>query len=439
MNQIKTVPLPHKFKVMAEYKRRIADRILERKVLGKGAVLIEGPKWCGKTTTAKQLAKSVLDLGDSSVLKQSAQMIEISPKSLLEGATPRLIDEWQALPPIWDSIRSEVDKRGEPSQFILTGSSVLPDADETIHSGTGRYAHVMMRPMSLYESGESTGSVSLRDLFDGKVPDVQENSLEIEDIAYLTCRGGWPWATLISKNVALDQAFDYVDSVMKRDIQRVDRVKRSPERARLLMRSYARNISQQVSYATIRKDMLSNDASSLDEDTVADYIKALKKLFVIEDLAAWNPNIRSKAAIRTSETRHFVDPSIGTAALGLGPQDLINDLQSFGLFFEDMVVRDLRVYAEALDGELYHYRDSSGLECDTVLHRRNGSYALLEVKIGGEDKINEGAASMIELANNIDTDKMPAPSFMAVIVGVGKYAYRRKDGVYVLPVGCLKD
>lgn len=424
---------------MAEYKQRIADRILERKVLGKGAVLIEGPKWCGKTTTAKQLAESVLDLGDSSVLKQSSQMIEISPKSLLEGATPRLIDEWQALPPIWDSIRSEVDKRGEPSQFILTGSSVLPDADETIHSGTGRFAHVMMRPMSLFESGESTGSVSMRDLFDGEVMDVQENSLEIEDIAHLTCRGGWPWATLISKNVALDQAFDYVDSVIKRDIQRVDKVRRSPERARLLLRSYARNISQQVSYATIRKDMLSNDASTLDEDTVADYIKALKKLFVIEDLAAWNPNIRSKAAIRTSDTRHFVDPSIGTAALGLGPKDLINDLQSFGLFFEDMVVRDLRVYAEALDGELYHYRDSNGLECDTVLHRRNGSYALLEVKLGGEDKINEGAASMIELANNIDTDKMPAPSFMAVIIGVGKYAYQRKDGVYVIPIGCLKD
>lgn len=424
---------------MAEYKQRIADRILERKVLGKGAVLIEGPKWCGKTTTAKQLAKSVLDLGDASVLKQSSQMIEISPKSLLEGATPRLIDEWQALPPIWDSIRSEVDKRGEPSQFILTGSSVLPDANETIHSGTGRYAHVMMRPMSLYESGESTGSVSLIDLFAGKTPDVQENKLEIDDLAYLTCRGGWPWTTLISPKVALDQAFDYVDSVIKRDIQRVDKVKRSPERARLLLRSYARNISQQVSYATIRKDMLSNDASTLDEDTVADYIKVLKKLFVIEDLVAWNPNIRSKAAIRTSDTRHLVDPSVGTAALGLGPKDLINDLQSFGLFFEDMVVRDLRVYAEALDGELYHYRDSSGLECDTVLHRRNGSYALLEVKLGGEDKINEGAASMIELANKIDTDKMPAPSFMAVIIGVGKYAYRRKDGVYVLPIGCLKD
>jgi len=424
---------------MTEYKKRIADNILERKVLGKGAVLIEGPKWCGKTTTAKQLAKSVLDLGDSFVLKQSSQMIGISPKALLEGATPRLIDEWQALPPIWDSIRSEVDKRGEPSQFILTGSSVLPDADETIHSGTGRFAHVMMRPMSLYESGESTGSVSLRDLFEGKVADVQVNTLEIEDIAYLTCRGGWPWATLISKNVSLDQAFDYVDSVIKHDIQRVDKVKRNSERARLLLRSYARNISQQASYSTIRKDMLSNDASTLDEDTVADYIKALKKLFVIEDLAAWNPNIRSKAAIRTSDTRHFVDPSIGTAALGLGPKDLINDLQSFGLFFEDMAVRDLRVYAEALDGELYHYRDSNGLECDTVLHRRNGSYALLEVKLGGEDKINEGAVSMIELANNIDMDKMPAPSFMAVIIGVGKYAYRRKDGVYVLPIGCLKD
>ena len=424
---------------MAEYKRRIADKILERKVLGKGAVLIEGPKWCGKTTTAKQLARSVLDLGDASVLKQSMQMIEIGPKTLLEGATPRLIDEWQALPPIWDSIRSEVDRRGVPSQFILTGSSVLPDAEETIHSGTGRFAHIMMRPMSLYESCESNGTISLRDLFEGKTPEIQQNNLEIDDIAYLTCRGGWPWATIIPKEIALDQAFDYVDSVIQRDIQRVDKVRRSPERASLLLRSYARNISQQVSYSTIRKDMLANDSGKLDEDTVADYIKALKKLFVIEDLAAWNPNIRSKAAIRTSDTRHFVDPSIGTAVLGLGPKDLVNDLDSFGLFFEDMVVRDLRVYAEALDGQLYHYRDSSGLECDTVLHRRNGSYALLEVKLGGEDNINKGAAGMIELSSNIDTDKMPRPSFMAVIVGVGKFAYQRKDGVYVIPIGCLKD
>ena len=424
---------------MAKYKQRIADRILERKVLGKGAVLIEGPKWCGKTTTAKQLAKSVLDLGDSAVLKQSSGLIEISPKTLLDGDTPRLIDEWQALPPIWDSIRSEVDRRGEPSQFILTGSSVLPEADETVHSGTGRFATIKMRPMSLYESGESTGTVSLKDLFEGKSIEVQQNELDVEEIAFLTCRGGWPWATIISKKVALDQAFDYVDSVIQRDIQRVDKVKRSAERAKLLLRSYARNISQQVSYGTIKKDMLSNDASTLDEDTVADYIKALKKLFVIEDLAAWNPNIRSKAAIRTSDTRHFVDPSIGTAILGLGPKDLINDLKSFGFFFEDMVVRDLRVYAEALDGELYHYRDSSGLECDTVLHRRNGSYALMEVKLGGEQNIEDGAKSMLALAENIDTDKMPAPSCMAVIVGVGQYAYQRKDGVYVIPIGCLKD
>ena len=424
---------------MAKYKQRISDKILKRKVLGKGAVLIEGPKWCGKTTTAKQLAKSVLDLGDSSVLRQSAQLIELSPKTLLEGKTPRLIDEWQALPPIWDSIRSEVDKRGEPSQFILTGSSVLPEADETIHSGTGRYAYIKMRPMSLYESGESNGKVSLSDLFEGKPFETQTNDLTIDDITYLTCRGGWPWATLISKKVALDQAFDYVDSVVNKDIQRIDGVKRNPERAKLLLRSYARNISQQVPLSTIRKDMLANDSSTLDEDTVTDYIKALKKLFVIEDLTAWNPNLRSKAAIRTTDTRHFVDPSIGTASLGLGPKDLINDLKSFGFFFEDMAVRDLRVYAEALDGKLYHYRDSTGLECDTVLHRRNGSYALLEVKLGGKDLIDEGAANMLKLSQNIDTDKMPSPSFMAVIIGVGNYAYQREDGVYVIPIGCLKD
>lgn len=423
---------------MAEYKQRVSDRLLQRKVSGKGAVLIEGPKWCGKTTSAKQIAKSILDLGDSTILRRSRQLIELSPQTLLEGESPRLVDEWQALPPIWDSIRSEVDRRAEPAQFILTGSSVLPEAEETIHSGTGRFGHIRMRTMSLYESGESSGSVSLNDLFGNKEFDVRENTMTLNDIAYLTCRGGWPWATLISKETALDQAFDYVDSVTNSDIQRVDKVKRSPERARLLLRSYARNLSQQVPISTIRKDMMSNDTSTLDEDTIADYINAFKKLFVIEDLVAWNPNIRSKAAIRTSNTRHFVDPSIGTAALGLGPEDLVNDLQSFGLFFEDFVVRDLRVYAEALDGNLYHYRDSNGLECDAVLHKRNGSYALMEIKLGGTDRIDEGAGSLLALSANIDTGKMPAPSFMAVIVAVGQYAYRRKDGVYVIPIGCLK-
>lgn len=425
--------------MMKEYKKRIADSLLERKVIGKGAVLIEGPKWCGKTTTAKQISRSVLDLGDAAVLRQSTQMIEIDPKILLAGETPRLVDEWQALPLIWDSIRSEVDKRAQPGQFILTGSSVLPDASKTIHSGTGRFAHIKMRPMSLYESGESAGSVSLKDLFDGKPFEPRPNGIGLDELAYLTCRGGWPWATLVTQNAALDQAFDYVDSIVSQDIQRVDNVKRSRERTRLLLRTYARNISQPASYSTLRKDMLANDASSLDEDTVADYIRVLKKLFVIEDLAAWNPNVRSKAAIRTGDTRHFVDPSIGTASLGLGPGDLINDLESFGFFFEDLAVRDLRVYADALDGELYHYRDSRGLECDAVLHRRNGSYALLEVKLGGSERIDEGAANLIDLAGIIDTGRMPGPSFLAVVVGVGTYAYQRKDGVYVLPIGCLKD
>lgn len=418
---------------------RIADGLLTRKLAGKGAVLIEGPKWCGKTTTAKQQAKSILDLGDSGVLKQSLQMADLSPKTLLLGDTPRLIDEWQTIPPLWDSIRDEVDKRGNFSQFILTGSSVLPQADETIHSGTGRFGRIKMRPMTLFESGDSSGKVSLKQLFNGNGIEPVACETNLDQIAFLTCRGGWPMATFLSGKIALDQAFDYVDSVAERDIQRVDGVKRSPERTRLLLRSYARNISQQVSYGTIKADMLSNDSKTLDEDTVADYIKALKKLFVIEDLAAWNPNLRSKSAIRTSDTRHFVDPSIGTASLGLGSDDLTNDLDSFGLFFEDLAVRDLRVFAEALDGKLYHYRDSSGLECDTVLHRRNGTYALIEVKLGGEKLINDGVAALKELADTIDTTRMPKPSFMMVLTAVGQYAYQRQDGVFVVPIGCLRD
>ena len=406
---------------------------------GKGAVLIEGPKWCGKTTTAKQQAKSMLNLGDSNVLRQSLQMMELSPITLLEGDTPRLIDEWQTIPPLWDTIRSEVDRRGDFSQFILTGSSVLPDAESTIHSGTGRFARIKMRPMSLLESGESTGSVSLTKLFEGEPLKPQVNQKGLEDIAYYTCRGGWPQAILLEGEIALDQALDYFDSVVERDIQRVDGVKRNADRARLLLRSYARHISQQVSYATIKADMLSNDSQTLDEDTVADYIKALKRLFVIEDLEAWNPNIRSKAAIRTSDTRHFVDPSIGTAALGLGPKDLMNNLESFGLFFEDLAVRDLRIFADVLDGRLYHYRDSSGLECDTVLHRRNGTYALIEIKLGGEKAIEEAADSMKQLAETIDHTRMPQPAFLMVLTAVGPYAYRRPDGVFVVPITCLNS
>lgn len=422
-----------------KYKHRIADILLLRKLQGKGAVLIEGPKWCGKTTTATQQAKSILNLGDSNILNQSRQMIQISPNILLEGNTPRLIDEWQTIPPLWDTIRNEVDRRGEFAQFILTGSSILPQADETIHSGTGRFARIKMRPMSLFESGESSGNVSLKKLFDGEPLTPQSNNLKLNDIAFLTCRGGWPLATFLSGNTALDQAFDYVDAVANSDIIRVDSIRRNSERTRLLLRSYARNISQQVSYGTIKADMQSNDSKSLDEDTVADYIRALKKLFVIEDLEAWNPKIRSKSSIRTSDTRHFVDPSIGTAALGLGPNDLMNDLDSFGLFFEDLAVRDLRIFAEALDGKLYHYRDSSGLECDTVLHRRNGTYALIEVKLGGEKLIEDGAKTLKKLESTIDTDCMNKPSFLMILTAVGQYAYQRPDNVYVIPIGCLRD
>ena len=421
------------------YKHRIVDELLARKLAGKGALLIEGPKWCGKTTTARQIAKSVLDLGDTETLKQGRQMMEINSRILLQGETPRLIDEWQTIPELWDTIRSEIDKRGDFSQFILTGSSVPLKAEDSIHSGTGRIGRIKMRPMSLYESGESNGRVSLLSMFEGETFEPQANSLDLQQIAYLACRGGWPQATLLEGDVALDQAFGYVDDVCERDIQRVDGVKRNAGRAKLLLRSYARNISQQVSYGTIKTDMLSNDANTLDEDTVADYVKALKKLFVIEDLESWNPNIRSKSAIRTSDTRHFVDASIGTAALGLGPNDLINDLDSFGLIFEDMAVRDLRVFAEALDGKLYHYRDSSGLECDTVLHRRNGTYGLIEIKLGGEKLINEGADALKTLAATIDTTKMKKPSFMMVLTAVGMYAYQRPDGVFVVPIGCLKD
>lgn len=425
--------------MITDYIPRIVDRLLSRKLAGKGAVLIEGPKWCGKTTTAKQQAKSILDLGDSSVLKQSLQMMDISPKTLLVGDTPRLIDEWQTIPPLWDTIRDDVDKRRDFSQYILTGSSVLPKAHETIHSGTGRFGRIKMRPMTLFESGDSSGEVSLRVLFNGESFEPVVCETDLRRIAYLTCRGGWPMATFLDGDLALDQAFDYVDSVAERDIQRVDGVKRSPERTRLLLRSYARNISQQVSYGTIKADMLSNDSKTLDEDTVADYINALKKLFVVEDLDAWNPNLRSKAAIRTSDTRHFVDPSIGTASLGLGPDDLMNDLDSFGLLFEDLAVRDLRVFAEALDGKLYHYRDSSGLECDTVLHRRNGTYALIEVKLGGEKHINAGVTALKKLAADIDITRMPKPSFLMVLIAVGQYAYQRPDGVFVVPISCLRD
>ena len=424
---------------MTAYKPRIVDALLERKLLGKGAVLVEGAKWCGKTTTALRVAKSVLKLGEKQVLRSSRQLAEMNPALLLRGETPRLIDEWQTIPALWDTVRSEVDDRSEMGQFILTGSAVPVSSDEIEHTGTGRIGRLMMRPMSLWESGESTGEVSVGALFDEPEEIFAENHLEIEHLTYLTCRGGWPQASLLEGTVALDQAFDYYDAVVHYDIQRADGVERDPERVKLLMRSYARHQGAAVNYGVICADMKSNDNASLNDDTVASYVKALKKIFVVEDTKAWNPNLRSKTAVRTSETRYFTDPSIGVAALGVGPEDFLNDLNTFGLFFETMAVRDLRVYAQALDGELYHYRDKNGLECDAVLHRRNGTYGLIEIKLGGDGLIEEGAANLNALEEKIDTTKMKAPSFKMVLTGTGMYAYRRKDGVYVVPIGTLKD
>lgn len=408
--------------------------------MGVGAVLIQGPKWCGKTTTAEQQAKSVVYMDDPEYMEQNVELASLSPKKLLAGATPRLIDEWQLAPQLWDAARFEVDHRDEEGQFIFTGSAVPADTDKIHHSGTGRFAWLTMRTMSLYESGESTGEVSLSDLFSNPNTDVfGTNNLNIDSIAWLICRGGWPRATTINKEVALDMAYRYYEAVVNNDISRVDNVKRDAERTKKILRSIARNQCAQISVSTICADIENNDTVSANRLTIASYIDALKKIFVLEDSLAWNPNLRSKTAIRSSETRYFSDPSIGVAALGVGPNDLINDLSTMGLFFESMCIRDLRVYADAMEGSIYHYRDSNGLECDAVLHLRNGSYGLIEIKLGGEKNIEEGAKNLKLLASRIDTTKMKAPSFLMILTGTTKYAIRREDGVYVVPIGCLKD
>lgn len=424
---------------MKKYKARIADEILKKRLLGKGAVLIEGPKWCGKTTTAEQIAGSILYMADPEKEKQNLTMAEINPKRLLKGETPRLIDEWQIAPKLWDAVRFEVDHREELGQFILTGSAVPASYEHIHHTGTGRFSWLLMRPMSLYESLDSSGEVSLKELFESPEEIDGENSLDLKRLAFLVCRGGWPRATDLEDEVALEQAFDYYDAVVKSDISRVDGVSRNPERVKRLMRSYARNQGTQASNTVICADIATNEAGTFDSDTVYSYINSLKKIFVIEEMKAWNPNLRSKTAIRTSNTRYFVDPSIAVAALGLGPQDLMEDLNTFGLLFEAMCIRDLRVFADVLNGNVYHFRDKTELECDAVIHLRNGAYGLIEVKLGGDKLIEEGAENLKKLRDKIDTTKMKAPAFLMVLIGVGDYAYRRQDGVYVVPIGCLKD
>ncbi len=424
---------------MREYKARITDSILQRKLAGKGAVLIEGPKWCGKTTTAEQAAKSTLYMSDPENEKQNLALVDINPKLLLQGEAPRLIDEWQIAPRLWDAVRYEVDHRDAEGQFILTGSAVPPNNDEIKHTGTGRFAWLLMRPMSLFESGESNGLVSLADLFAGKKDIVGINSLDINKLAFLVCRGGWPRASFLADEIALDQAYDYYDAIVKTDISRVDGVRRDAERVKRLMRSYARNQGAQVSNEALKADMEVNDMGTLDTNTVISYVNALKKIFVIEEMPAWNPNLRSRTSVRSADTRYFIDPSIAVAALGVGPNDLLNDVSTFGLLFETMCVRDLRVFADAMNGCVYHYRDKTGLECDAVIHLRNGAYGLIEIKLGGDNAIEHGAQTLKKLRNKIDTDKMKVPAFLMVLTGTSKYAFQREDGVYVVPIGCLRN
>ena len=424
---------------MKDYKPRIADKILTRKLKGFGAVLIQGPKWCGKTTTAEQQAQSVIYMDDPEAMEQNLELASLSPKKLL-GANPRLIDEWQLAPQLWDAIRFDTDHREGTGHFILTGSAVPADTSKIHHTGTGRFSWLTMRTMSLFESGDSTGEISLKELFEKPGMDIfANNTLTIDNIAWLICRGGWPRATITDKEVALDQAYGYYEAVVNSDISRVDGVNRDSERAKRILRSLARNQCAQVNISTICEDIEINDEIAANRETVSAYIEALKKIFVLEDSLAWNPNLRSKTAIRTSDTRYFSDPSIGIAALGIGPDDLINDLNTMGLFFESMCIRDLRVYADAINGTIYHYRDKSGLECDAVIHLRNGQYGLVEIKLGGDKNIESGAKTLKILAEKIDSDKMKAPSFLMVLTGTAKYAMRREDGVYVVPIGCLRD
>ena len=426
---------------MKVYRNRILDEILAEKLESAGAVLVEGPKWCGKTTTSEQIAKSVFYMAEPKKKEQNVLYARIQPEKILNGVNPRLIDEWQIAPVLWDNIRFDVDHSDVLGKYILTGSAVPPDTSEIEHTGTGRFAWLKMRPMTLWESGESTGSVSLAELFERGATDVSDSkAYNLDELAYIMCRGGWPQAVAMSgRRSALEQAFNYVDAVAELDISRVDNVKRDARLTRRILRSYARLQGTQASAAVIKADMESAEVGGLSDDTLYSYISALKKIFVIEDAEAWCPNLRTKTAIRASNTRYFVDPSIAVASLGVGPKDLVNDLPTFGFVFESMAIRDLRVYAQRLHGEVRHYLDRSGLECDAVIHLRNGRYALVEIKTGGKELIEKGTASLMELQRRIETaSKMQKPEFKMILTAVGDCAYTREDGIVVCPISCLR-
>ena len=420
---------------MKKYIPRITDRILDFKLHSKGAIVIQGPKWVGKTTSAKQFAKSVVEFGGGE--NNSTELAQIDVRGVLAGETPRLFDEWQEVPALWDAIRYEVDNRGEVGQFILTGSTVkIPkdsQEDTRKHTGTGRFTYLFMRPMSLYESGESTGQISLKALFDNPDQIFAEVDLSLQKLAFLTCRGGWPAATFLDGEYALAQAIDYCNAIINDDISRVDGKQRDVRIVKKLLRSYARVQAQGASV-----ELIANDIGDIDRRTVEDYLNALRRLYVVEDAPAWNPNLRSKTAIRSSDTRYFVDPSIASAAMHLSPDGLIADLHYFGFLFETLAFRDLRVYSTPLNAEICHYRDKNGLECDAVIALPDERYGLIEIKLGQTDEILDSAANNLKsLRNKIDPAKMPLPSFMMILTGNGKFAYKRKDGIFVVPIGCL--
>ena len=418
-----------------KYLSRITDKVLDLALEASGAVLIEGPKWCGKTRTAEEKAKSVLYMQDPDHTESYLKAADIKPSLLLKGKTPRLIDEWQMAPVIWDAVRFAVDRRQESGQFILTGSAV-PKDNAVQHSGTGRISRMVMRPMTLFESMESNGSISLKNLFDGKSDGECVSALTIEDLAFALSRGGWPASVGERRTVALRRVYDYVEAVINIDVSRVDDVEKNPARVRSLMRSLARNVSTMATITTIQGDIAGGEGTISDK-TISSYLNALRRIFVVEDLPAWSPAMRSKTTIRTSPKRHFVDPSIATAILRTTPDSLLQDLNSFGLLFESLCVRDLRVYAQAIDGEVFHYRDKNGLEADAVVHLKDGRWGAVEVKMGAKE-IETAAENLKTLRDKVNVEKMKEPSFLMVLTAT-EFGYRRDDGVYIVPIGCLRD
>jgi len=416
-----------------DYLHRIADRVLDEALKASGAVLIEGPKWCGKTRTAAEKAASVLYMQDPDRTESLLKMADTKPSLLLQGKTPRLLDEWQMAPVLWDAVRHAVDMRGETGQFILTGSAV-PSDNAARHSGTGRISRMLMRPMSLFESLESSGDVSLQALFDGAQDVEGASTLTIKRIAFVMARGGWPASIGEDESIALRRVYDYVDAVINVDVSRVDGVEKSPARVRALMRSLARNVSTSATLATIRAD-IAGDEDSISEKTVSSHLNALRRIFVVEDLPAWNPAMRSKTAIRTSPKRHFVDPSVAAAVLRAAPDGLLEDFKTFGFLFESLCVRDLRVYGSPLGAEVSHYRDKTGLEADAILTLPDGRWGAFEVKLGARQE-DEAARNLLAVAARIDAERSGAPAFLAILTA-GSHALRRADGVYVIPAGCL--